>query len=256
VIQKRAWFRLLKSSKPIDNYMSPIDKERLNRFYESDPPEYSEAVANQKELRDKVVSKNGFNQIKTIAGADLAILKDEKKLVCGIIVFSYPELVEIERAWEVVDEDFPYIPGLLAFREGPAIIKTYNQLRQKPDILILDGHGIAHPRGFGIACYVGVLLNIPTMGIAKKRLYGTHQEPPDVPGSYEPLFSKNGEQIGVALKTKEKTKPVFVSIGHKIDLSTSKKIALMCVRGYRVPEPTRLADKYVAELKRGVSKNA
>jgi deoxyribonuclease V len=236
--------------------MSLIDKDRFNKLYDSDPPRYSDAIAIQKELKDKVVYKNGFNQIKTVAGADLAILKDEKKLVCGIIVFSYPELNEIERSWEVVDEEFPYIPGLLAFREGPAIIKTYEKLKEKPDVLILDGHGMAHPRGFGIACYVGVLLDIPTMGIAKKRLYGTHQEPRDAPRSYEPLFSKNGEQIGVALKTKKKTKPVFISAGHKIDLSTSKKIALMCVRGYRIPEPTRLADKYVAELKRGLANNA
>jgi len=236
--------------------MSLIDKDRLKKLYESNPPLYGEAVSIQKELKDKIVSRDEFSQVKTVAGADLAILKEEKKLVCGIIVFSYPELNEIERAWEVVDEEFPYIPGLLAFREAPAIIKTYKKLKEKPDVLILDGHGIAHPRGFGIACYVGVLLNIPTMGIAKKRLYGTHKEPRDIPGSYESLFSTNGEQIGVVLKTKKKTKPVFVSIGHKIDLSTSKKIALTCVRGYRIPEPTRLADKYVAELKSEVLKNA
>ncbi len=236
--------------------MSLIDKDRLKSLYELDPPLYSEAVSIQKELRDKVVSKNELSQVKTVAGADLAILKNEKKLVCGIIVFSYPELNEIERAWKVVDEEFPYIPGLLAFREGPAIIKTYKKLKEKPDLLILDGQGIAHPRGFGIACYVGVLLNIPTMGIAKKRLYGTYQEPRDVPGSYEPLFSTNSEQIGVALKTKKKTKPVFVSIGHKIDLSTSVSVALNCVRGYRIPEPTRLADKYVAELKKELMNNA
>ena len=144
----------------------------------------------------------------------------------------------------------------MAFREGPAIIKTYKKLKEKPDVLILDGQGIAHPRRFGIACYVGVLLNIPTMGIAKKRLYGTHQEPRDIPGSCEPLFSTNSERIGVVLKTKKKAKPVFVSIGHKIDLSTSKEITLNCVRGYRIPEPTRLADKYVAELKKELMNNA
>ncbi len=233
-----------------------MHKARLKKLYKSDPPEYGEAVAIQKELRDKVISKNGFKSIKTVAGADLAILKDQKKLVCGIIVFSYPDLVEIERAWEVVDENFPYIPGLLAFREGPAIIKTYKKLKNKPDVLILDGQGVAHPRGFGIACYVGMLLDIAAMGIGKSRLYGTHREPKDNPGSSESLLSKNGEEIGVVLKTKKKTKPVFVSIGHRIDLSTSKKIALSCVRGYRVPEPTRLADKYVAELKRGLTKDA
>lgn len=234
--------------------MPLIDNDRLKKLYESSPPDYSQAIAIQKELSDKVISENGFNNIKTVAGADLAILKDQNKLVCGIIVFSYPDLIEIERTWEVVDENFPYIPGLLAFREGPAIIKTYNKLKQKPDVLIFDGQGIAHPRAFGIACYVGVLLNIPTMGIGKSRLYGTHQEPQDELGSYEPLFSKSGEQIGIVLRTKNKTKPVFVSIGHKIDLATSVDIALKCNRGYRIPEPTRLADKYVAELKKGFLK--
>jgi deoxyribonuclease V len=128
--------------------MSLIDQDRLKKLYDSDPPEYSEAIAIQRELRDKVISTNGFDNIKTVAGADLAILKDQNKLVCAIIVFSYPDLIEIERVWEVVDENFPYIPGLLAFREGPAIIRTYNKLKQKPDVLIFDGHGIAHPRCF------------------------------------------------------------------------------------------------------------
>lgn len=234
--------------------MPLIDNDRLNKLYESNPPDYSQAIAIQKELSGKVISEKGFNNIKTVAGADLAILKDQNKLVCGIIVFSYPDLVEIERTWEVVDKNFPYIPGLLAFREGPAIIKTYNKLKQKPDVLIFDGQGIAHPRRFGIACYVGVLLDIPTMGIGKSRLYGTYQEPQDELGSYESLLSKSGEQIGVVLRTKNKTKPVFVSIGHKIDLTTSVDIALKCNRGYRIPEPTRLADKYVAGLKKGLLK--
>lgn len=230
--------------------MAQFDEDRLNKLYESNPPEYGEAIAIQKELRDQVIIKNDFKTIKTVAGADLSIIKDQNKLVCGIIVFSYPELEEIERQWEVVDENFPYIPGLLAFREGPAIMKTYNKLREKPDLLILDGQGIAHPRGFGIACYIGVLLNIATMGIGKKKLYGSYNEPEDTLGSYELLFSKSGEQIGNVLKTKTNTKPVFVSPGHKIDFSTSLDIALNCIRGYRVPEPTRLADKYVAELKK------
>ena len=111
---------------------------------------------------------------------------------------------------------------------------------------------MAHPREFGIACYVGVLLDIPAMGIGKTKLYGDYKEPKDLPGSFESLVSKSGKEIGVVLKTKPKTKPVFVSIGHKIDLATSTQIALSCSRGYRVPEPTRLADRYVAELKRGL----
>ncbi len=230
--------------------MSAIDKTRIEKLYATDTPDYDEAIAIQKELSSKVVAQNGFSNIKTVAGADLAILKDQKKLVCGIMVFSYPDLREIERVSEIVDEEFPYIPGLLAFREGPAIIKAYNKLKNKPDILILDGQGLAHPRAFGIACYVGVLLGIPAMGIGKKKLYGDYKEPENMPGSYESLLSKEGKQIGVALKTKQKTNPVFVSVGHKIDLSTSVKVALTCTRGYRVPEPTRLADKYVAKLKK------
>ena len=230
--------------------MSPIDKALIEKLYASVTPDYAEAVAIQKELSNKVVAQNGFSEINTVAGADLAILRDQKKLVCGIMVFSYPDLREIERKYEVVDEEFPYIPGLLAFREGPSIIKTYEKLQNKPDVLILDGQGLAHPRAFGIACYVGVLLGIPAMGIGKKKLYGDYKEPKDSIGSYESLLSKEGKQIGVALKTKQKTKPVFISIGHKIDLSTSVKVALTCTRGYRVPEPTRLADKYVAELKK------
>ncbi|MEM7007856.1 MAG: deoxyribonuclease V [Thermodesulfobacteriota bacterium] len=231
--------------------MSPINNTRLQKLYSASPPDYSEAISIQKELKNKVSSKNGFRSIKTIAGADLAILKDTNQLVCGIIVFKYPELSETERAFKVVDEQFPYIPGLLAFREGPAIIKTYKALKTKPDVLILDGQGIAHPRGFGIASYVGVLLDIPAMGIAKKKLYGDYNMPDDVPGSSESLVAKDGKKIGAVLRTKRNTKPVFISIGHKINLSTSIKIAKECSRGYRIPEPTRQADKYVSELKRG-----
>lgn len=223
---------------------------RLKRLYESDSPDYSEAVAIQKELRNKVETKNGFDDLKTVAGVDLAVLKDQSKLVCGIIIFGYPDLKEIERTFEIGQENFPYIPGLLAFREAPAILKTYQKLTVKPDLLILDGQGIAHPRGFGIASHVGVLLDTPTMGIAKKKLFGTYKEPQNASGSYEFLYSKDGGRIGAALKTKINTKPVFISPGHKIDLPTSIEIAINCCRGYRIPEPTRLADKYVAQLKK------
>jgi len=150
----------------------------------------------------------------------------------------------------VSDERFPYIPGLLAFREGPAIIETFKKLRQRPDLLIIDGQGIAHPRGFGIACHVGVLLDIPAMGIAKKRLYGNYDEPGEKRGSSSPLMSKEGDVIGSVLRTRDNTKPVFVSPGHRLDTESAREIALQCARGYRIPEPTRRADIYVAELKK------
>ncbi|MGE0369750.1 MAG: endonuclease V, partial [Candidatus Dadabacteria bacterium] len=195
--------------------------------------------------------ERSFGELKTVAGADISILKSENKLICGIIVFSYPDMTEIERAYSEVEENFPYIPGLLAFREGPAIIETYGKLSVKPDVLILDGQGTAHPRGVGIACHVGVLLDVPAMGIAKSRLYGSFEEPGTEKGSWTPLTSREGECIGAVLRTKDRTKPVFVSPGHRIDLESALEIALACSSGLRIPEPTRLADKYVAELKKG-----
>jgi len=194
--------------------------------------------------------------LETVAGADLSVIKSENKLVCGIILFSYPELTEIERVYTVSDERFPYIPGLLAFREGPAIIETFGKLKKKPDLLIIDGQGIAHPRGFGIACHVGVLLGIPALGIAKKRLYGTYNEPGLKKGSWSPLLSGEGDVIGSVLRTRDNTKPVFVSPGHKLDIDSARKIALECARRYRIPEPTRRADIYVAELKKEVAGHA
>src|SRR3990167_1280390 len=214
--------------------MGIIDTDLLEDLYRGGPSSVARALEFQRELSKKV------------------ILKKEKKLICGIVLFSYPDLTEIERVYTVSDEKFPYIPGLLAFREGPAIIETFKRLRQRPDLLIIDGQGIAHPRGFGIACHVGVLLDIPAMGIAKKRLYGKYAEPGEKRGSWSPLLSKEGDVIGSVLRTRDNTKPVFVSPGHKIDMESAREIALVCARGYRIPEPTRRADIYVAELKKGV----
>ena len=233
--------------------MDSIDLERLPGLKNYVPRSVKEALSIQRALKDRVILKKSFESVNLVAGVDLAILKEQNKLVCGIIVFSFPELGVVERVSVVVEERFPYIPGLLSFREGPAIIEAYGKLRAKPDILILDGQGIAHPRGFGIACHVGVILDIPTLGIAKKKLYGTFEEPGFDPGAYSPLISNDGDTIGAVLRTKKNTKPVFVSPGHKIDLPAALEVVAECARGYRVPEPTRQADKYVAELKRELS---
>ena len=232
--------------------MGIIDTDLLEDLYRGGPSSVARALEFQRELSKKVIIKKELKELRTVAGADLSILKNEKKLICGIILFSYPDLTEIERVYTVSDEKFPYIPGLLAFREGPAIIETFKKLGQRPDLLIIDGQGIAHPRGFGIACHVGVLLDIPAMGIAKKRLYGKYAEPGEKRGSWSPLLSKEGDVIGSVLRTRDNTKPVFVSPGHKIDTESAREIALVCARGYRIPEPTRRADIYVAELKKGV----
>jgi len=232
--------------------MGIIDTDLLEDLYRGGPSSVARALEFQRELSKKVIIKKELKELRTVAGADLSILKNEKKLICGIVLFSYPDLTEIERVYTVSDERFPYIPGLLAFREGPAIIETFKKLGQRPDLLIIDGQGIAHPRGFGIACHVGVLLDIPAMGIAKKRLYGKYAEPGEKRGSWSPLLSKEGDVIGSVLRTRDNTKPVFVSPGHKIDTESAREIALVCARGYRIPEPTRRADIYVAELKKGV----
>jgi deoxyribonuclease V len=231
--------------------MDTIDTDSLEDIYSGGAIPVPRAFALQKELSNKVIKKRAFGQLRTVAGADLSIVKNENKLICGIILFSYPELAEIERVYTVCDEKFPYIPGLLAFREGPAIIETFEKLEQKPNLLIVDGQGIAHPRGLGIASHVGVLLDTPSMGIAKKKLYGSYDEPGEKKGSWTPLRSKDGEVIGSVLRTRDGKKPVFVSLGHKIDTDSAREIALACAMGYRIPEPTRRADIYVAELKKG-----
>ncbi len=236
--------------------MNEKDLKRIDAICGEKPIKVKEAFELQRDLSSRVVKKNGFKRIKMIAGADLAILTKDKKLVCGIIVFNYPDLEIIERAWSITEESFPYIPGLLAFREGPSIIETYKKLNNKPDIMMIDGQGLAHPRSFGIACHIGVLLDIPTIGVGKKKLCGNYTEPGVERGSYSFLKSAKDETLGVVLRTKNNAKPVYVSVGHKVGLKTSMKIVLACYRGYRIPEPTRLADIFVSKIKKEINPNA
>lgn len=224
----------------------------LEILYSAKPTPVREAFRIQKELSRRVVQTPDPKPIHTIAGADIAICVKEKKLVGGIILFSYPELEEIEKVWTVSDEMFPYVPGLLGFREAPCLISTFCKLRERCDMIMVDGHGLAHPRGFGLACHVGVLLDIPAIGVAKKSLYGTSNEPGLEKGERMLIRGKDREIVGVALRTRDGVKPVFVSIGNRTDLDTAVMIALECSKGLRIPEPTRLADKYVASLKREV----
>ena len=206
-----------------------------------------QATEIQKELAKKVV-RTGVPNIKTIAGADIAIDEEKKLGFGGVIVYSYPELRELERAQAVVPLEFPYIPGLLAFREGPVLLKVFESLKSDPDLIMFDGQGIAHPRRLGIASHLGLILDKPTIGCAKKVLVGKYQEPDLNVGSQTYLMDKN-EEIGACLRTRFKVKPIFVSIGHKIDLTTAVEIVLKCGDGKRIPKPTREADQYVAKIK-------
>ncbi|RLI89091.1 MAG: deoxyribonuclease V [Candidatus Altiarchaeales archaeon] len=199
----------------------------------------------QGELRKRSILEDRLPEgIRTIGGVDQAFPEKDRVRSC-IVVLSFPELNEIEKAFSEIEMDFPYIPGLLAFREGPSIIEAYKKLRKKPDILMIDGHGIAHPRRMGIATHVGILLDIPTIGVAKKKLIGDFKAPEKV-GEYEPLGYQN-EIIGAVLKSREGCNPIFISPGHKISLKNGIEVVKKCLKGHKLPEPTRLAHKFVNE---------
>lgn len=207
----------------------------------------TEAVALQKELARRVNRSNGLplDAIKTIAGVD-ASYKDQGFAV--IVVMTFPELDEIERVTAARESVFPYVPGLLSFREAPIVLDAFARLRTRPDLLMCDGQGIAHPRRLGLASHLGVYLDIPSIGCAKSRLTGKYEEPGPRMGDRSPLMSRD-ETIGMVVRTKPRTNPLFVSIGNKIDLPTAVEIVLACLRGYRLPEPTRIADKLSRSLR-------
>lgn len=206
----------------------------------------SEAVRIQKNLAARVRLQDDFGKIQVIAGADVAF--DESGGIAGVIVYRYPELTEVERVSARGRLRFPYVPGLLTFREGPILLKAFGKLKTKPDLILFDGQGIAHPRGFGLASHMGLLLDTPTIGCAKSLLCGDYREPGPNRGDRSPLVYR-GRQVGVILRTRDRVKPIFVSPGHKVSLRTAVKIALHCVEKFRVPKPTREADLWVGQLK-------
>lgn len=175
-----------------------------------------------------------------IAGVDISARRAGRAARAAVVVLSYPELGVVEA--EVVSGELalPYIPGLLSFREAPLILEACERLTVTPDLILVDGQGIAHPRRLGLASHLGLFLDTPTIGCAKSRLCGSHEEPGAEPGDYAEVVDKD-ELIGAALRTRSGVKPVYVSIGHKVDLETAVHWVLRCCRGYRLPEPTRLA---------------
>ena len=175
-----------------------------------------------------------------IAGVDVSIRKSRGMGTAAVVVLEYPELNLVETKIMQGEIDFPYVPGLLSFREAPLILQAFEQLTPTPDLIMVDGQGIAHPRRLGIAAHLGLFFDTPTIGCAKSRLCGTHKEPAPEPGNYEELTDKN-ENIGVVLRTKYNTKPVYISIGNKIAIEDAIFWVMRCCRGYRLPEPTRLA---------------
>ena len=200
-----------------------------------------EAVAIQQRLRALVVRENGFDpaQVRTIAGTD-ASYRD--KAYAAIVVLSLPDLEVVEQVVAERETPFSYVPGLLSFREAPAVLDAMEKLTIRPDLLMFDGQGVAHPRRLGIAAHLGVYLGMPSIGCAKSRLTGSYEEPGPQAGDTSPLMAGRA-QIGVVLRSKSRTNPLFISIGNLIDLPTATDFVLRTLRGYRLPEPTRLADR-------------
>jgi deoxyribonuclease V len=198
----------------------------------------AEAKRIQERLRECFVPFHPVKNIKTIAACDVAYSEDTAYGV--VVVFSYPDLEEKEKAEAKEKVPFPYVPGYLTFREGPVLLKAFAKLKTVPDVVLFDGQGIAHPRRMGEAAHLGILLNCPSIGCAKSRLYGEYREPGKEKGSYSYLLA-DGERVGAALRSRDNTRPIFVSPGYKIDLKSSIEIVLECTGKYRIPDPLRFA---------------
>ncbi|MGD1919768.1 MAG: deoxyribonuclease V [Pleurocapsa sp.] len=201
----------------------------------------AEAKEIQTQLQPKTILTDCLGEVKYVAGVDIGFEDNYKISKAAVAVLSYPELELVEKAIARIPTAFPYVPGYLSFREIPAILAALPQLKQTPDLILCDGQGLAHPRRFGLACHLGVLLDIPTIGVAKSRFIGEHEAVPAEKGSWKPLIDNN-ETIGVVLRSRTNVKPIYVSIGHKISLPTAIDYVMGCLTKYRLPETTRLAD--------------
>lgn len=212
-------------------------------FPQSWPDSPAEAIALQRQLAPQVVTQDDLpNAIATVAGVDAGFEDSGQTTRAAVVVLTFPDLIPIDEALVRQPTRFPYVPGLLSFREVPAILEALAQLRIDPDVILCDGQGIAHPRRLGIACHLGLLVNRPTVGVAKSRLVGTHAEVPPDKGRWVPLMD-GPERIGAVLRSRTNTKPLFISAGHRVGLETALDLVLRCTPKYRLPETTRYADR-------------
>ncbi|MEW6555382.1 MAG: deoxyribonuclease V [Actinomycetota bacterium] len=187
--------------------------------------------------------------VRTVAGTDISYLRESRLALGAVVLMSFPRLEVLEVHTSVLRVEFPYVPGLLSFRELPALLPALEALGRKPDLILADGHGLAHPRGFGLASHLGVLTGIPTVGCAKSRLVGEAAEPGPEVGDWEPLIYQE-RAVGAVLRTRRGVKPLYISVGHLVDLPTSLRMVLSCLRGVRLPEPQRRAHATAGQLKR------
>jgi deoxyribonuclease V len=200
----------------------------------------AEAIELQRRLAAQVLCYGDIVEPRYVAGVDVSVSRVQGVATGAVVVLEYPGLRLVEVSIIRGEVGFPYVPGLLSFREAPLVLKACQALEIRPDLILVDGQGIAHPRRIGLASHLGLFLDTPTIGCAKSRLCGSHETPGVKPGEYAELMDKQ-EVIGVVLRTKVRTKPLYISIGHMIDLPTAVHWVLECCKGYRLPEPTRLA---------------
>jgi deoxyribonuclease V len=213
-----------------------------------------QAIEIQREFAARVSEEDTLETIHSVAGVDVGLEGDDHSIGrAAVVVLRFPDLVPLDYAVARLPLTFPYVPGLLAFREIPVILRALEQLETVPDVLIVDGHGRAHPRRLGIASHLGVLLDAVTIGCAKSILCGTAASPPNRVGAWTPLVER-GERIGAVVRTRAGVSPVYVSVGHRISLARAIELVLQCCRGYRLPETTRYAHRVAggARLERGV----
>jgi deoxyribonuclease V len=202
----------------------------------------AEARAIQERLWDRVIRCDRLGKIASVAGVDVGFERGGRVTRAAVAVLSFPELELREQRLIRRPTQFPYVPGLLSFREVPAILAALEALDQMPDLLLCDGQGLAHPRRFGMACHLGVLTGLPSIGVAKSRLIGEHAEPGIEKGCWAPLRD-DGETIGAVLRSRRGVRPLYISIGHRVSLETAIEYVLACTPRYRLPETTRLADR-------------
>jgi len=231
----------------------------------------AEARKIQQELRTHWQGEDAFGEIRTVAGLDASFvlpgsqalkkragrwnrLREANRAIGSVVTYRFPKMEELERTYAILPLEFPYVPGLLSFREIPVLLAALRKLRTVPDMLFCDAQGYAHPRRMGLASHLGVVLDLPTIGCAKSLLIGTHKAFPQKAGSWTPLIDEKtgGERIGAVVRTRTGVKPIYVSQGHRVSLETSVRLSLSVTDGYRIPRPTRDADHFAGEIKRKV----
>jgi len=206
------------------------------------PDNREAAIALQHQLQGQVILDDQLGEVTRVAGVDVGFESGGSVTRAAVAVLAFPELVLIDRAIARRPTTFPYIPGLLSFREIPAVLDAFKQLTLLPHLLLCDGQGLAHPRRLGIGCHLGLLTDIPAIGVAKSRLVGTHAAVPDIKGKWTPLIHRD-ENIGAVLRTRQGTKPLYISSGHRISLGSAIDYVMRCTTRYRLPETTRHAHK-------------